>query len=160
MSDEKPEPVGGPRPKFRRSLRNILVRPAGQLRIVFGVPVIVLLVVGFSFWQLMNSLSGALENLRDTSPVVRAQTTALIEAVHSVFGAGILCAFGGSLLIAIWGLSISHHFYGPLVPLLRKLDQMKEGNFAGLVHLRKEDELKEIARAINELSEKMEKFSK
>lgn len=58
-------------------------------------------------------------------------------------------------MIAAFGVLVSHKFYGPQVPILRSLRALREGNRAEKVHLRKGDELREIAEAVNQLADSL-----
>lgn len=149
-----------PEKKHSRSLRNILINPRAQLRFVFGIPFLMMLAMAVLFRELENSLLMRLEALKLLLPATSAPIEELEQAVHSLLVSGIAFALLSAFLILILGLSVTHHFYGPLVPLIRKLKKMKEGNFSGRVRLRPNDELKELADAINEVSESLEQQRK
>ncbi len=147
-------------PKSRRSFKNFLIYPSGQIRFIFGIPFITTLAVAVIFNELKSKLVEDLLDLQRSLPEAAVRIESLVQAVRSILAVGIVCSLLSAFLIAVLGLSITHHFYGPLVPILRKLEKMKEGNFSEPIHLRKEDELKQLASAINELSESMEKLAR
>jgi len=66
----------------------------------------------------------------------------------------IACA---ALISLLFGLMISHRFYGPVVPLARHLNELREGKFGARVKLRPGDELAELMDAQNALAEALEK---
>lgn len=56
-------------------------------------------------------------------------------------------------LVVVMGLILSHRIAGPLIRIERIIDEIGRGNFKSRLTLRKNDELKEIAEALNRMSE-------
>ncbi|MGZ3650263.1 MAG: HAMP domain-containing protein [Bdellovibrionota bacterium] len=137
----------------RRSLRNILVSPAGQIRLIFAIPVAVLLTASCFLITLRNTLLVRLGELQTLPNVTGRELGDLADSIGTFYLLGIIFLMFTSFFLAISGLLISHRYYGPLIPLLRCLRAMKAGDYSQEVRLRKGDELRELATAVNELNE-------
>lgn len=64
--------------------------------------------------------------------------------------------FAIGLFVIYLGIKISNRIYGPLVPLLRHIDNLKKGVYSSRVTLRRHDELSEIRDALNDLAANLE----
>jgi signal transduction histidine kinase len=137
--------------KNRRSLKNIMVSPAGQIRLLFGVPLAALAAVTFLLLSLNNAVSTRIDDMKQLSGLTPASLDDLKHVVTHITQLGCAFTLVGFLMIATFGLLISHRFYGPLVPILRTVQAMKKGDYSERIHLRSPDELKELARELNEL---------
>jgi signal transduction histidine kinase len=140
----------------RRRWRNLWIQPSGQVRLVFALPLIGLLAVEALLMVLNSVLTGRLSDLvamvpQATSPIIET-SDAMRGILLVVMGIVFICA----VAFLISALLISHRYYGPLVPLLRTVKGMKEGDFKQRIHLRKGDELHELAEAVNALAESFE----
>lgn len=61
------------------------------------------------------------------------------------------------LLLILWGISLSHRFAGPIERLKKELDSIaKNGDYSKRLIVRKHDDVRPIADAINELLDKIE----
>src|SRR3989338_435284 len=79
-------------------------------------------------------------------PVIKKVNLILILGVQPLF-----------LLLAWWGVILSHRFAGPLIRLENELDRIsKSGDYSRRITLRKHDDLKSIANGINKLLDKVE----
>ncbi len=79
----------------------------------------------------------------------------IMEPVQHILLRVLMAGFGFSLVIAalisIWaGIVISFHFCGPLHRIKMHLNQLLAGRWDGNCTLRKNDDLKDIAKALNE----------
>ena len=54
------------------------------------------------------------------------------------------------------GVRLSNRIYGPLVPMLRHIQNLKQGIYSSRVVLRQNDELIELRDALNELAAALE----
>lgn len=68
----------------------------------------------------------------------------IIGSLSGMLIAGILC-FGFAILL-------THRFFGPMIPINRHFDDMMKGNFDGQIQLRKDDELHDLCKRLNELT--------
>jgi signal transduction histidine kinase len=55
------------------------------------------------------------------------------------------------------GLRLSHKIFGPFIPFLRHVNELKSGNYASRVHLRDGDEFQDFKDALNELAVTLQK---
>ena len=141
--------------KIRRRWRNLFIQPAGQVRLMFALPLIGLLAVEVLIMVLHSVLTGRLAGLAAAVPQATGPIAESSDAVRGILLVVMLIVFVCAIAFLISGLLISHRYYGPLVPMLRALNGMKEGKFDQRIYLRKGDELRELAEAINSLSESL-----
>jgi signal transduction histidine kinase len=135
----------------KRKIRNFLIKRPMQLRITLGFVGLALaaviigeLLVYQVFWPLINALP------RDTAMIIRPQLFTI------VFWYSIPLI----LLIILGGIVITHRFAGPVYQIERKLDKLLQGEPIELIHLRKGDELKELAEKINAVLLKFQELQK
>lgn len=140
----------------RRSLRNILVAPGGQVRLAFGMPIGGMLAVAFLLWALKNTLLSRLSEMQATAPNLQGSFEELQQVVSLICNLGVGFLLVGIVMVAAFGLLISHRYYGPQVPILRSLQALKAGKYDESIQLRGMDELKEIAQAVNELAHELD----
>lgn len=140
----------------RRQLKGRLVNPRAQLRfslLIGGISFIILAAFMAVTALALNLAIGDLELTQGLQPglaaVLRRSYVASL-AVAMVFAA-ILVG-----IAMLFGLMWSHRVYGPLIPLTRHIQELKSGNFASRVHLRRSDELGELQNALNDLAESLE----
>jgi HAMP domain-containing protein len=61
------------------------------------------------------------------------------------------------VILLLWGIAVSHRFAGPLERLEEELKKITEkGDYRHRIHLRKNDDVRPIADAINKLLDKLE----
>lgn len=83
-------------------------------------------------------------------PVVRKINLILLIGVPPLF-----------LLLILWGVLLSHRFLGPIERLEKELKKIAEhGNYSSRVRLRKNDDMKPVAEAINKVLDKIEEKNK
>ena len=58
------------------------------------------------------------------------------------------------------GIIFSHRIAGPINRMTRFLESLKDGDYSQRITLRKKDELKDLAEAMNKLAEKLEREKK
>ena len=62
-----------------------------------------------------------------------------------------------TLLLILWGVVLSHRFTGPMERLEKELERIsKDGDYTKRIRLRKYDDMKPIADAINKLMDEIE----
>jgi nitrogen fixation/metabolism regulation signal transduction histidine kinase len=59
------------------------------------------------------------------------------------------------LIIAIWALFLTHRATGPVYHVRRVIDEIRSGNRAARVRLRKKDEFQELASSFNSLMDEL-----
>jgi len=140
---------------YRR--RHLIVRKKFQLRyaaLIFSAILLSALVSGFTIYQNLWLLLG--EKLSNVYPQGR-----LVEIFRSV---NIRLTVNIVLVsVACIGISIvtSHKIAGPVYRIIRFLKDITEtNNYTQRITLRKKDELKDLAEAINKLVDKLDKEKK
>jgi signal transduction histidine kinase len=96
------------------------------------------------FWPLTTALP------RDTAMIIRPQLFTI------VFWYSIPVV----LFVMVGGIVITHRFAGPVYNIEHKLDKLLQGEPIELIHLRKGDELKELAEKINAVFLKFQELQK
>ena len=54
----------------------------------------------------------------------------------------------------------SHRVFGPLIPIKRQLEAMRSGDYSSRIVLRRHDELRDVAEAINQLTAQLEEAAR
>jgi len=79
-------------------------------------------------------------------PVIKKINLILVLSIPPLF-----------LILILWGISLSHRFTGPMERLEKELDKISEdGDYTKRIRLRKYDDMKPIADAINKLMDNIE----
>ena len=140
----------------RRFIRGLINRPkeqAGKAILTIYLSLIPLIAFLIIMNRSMINLTGMLEENRR----IDVEAAQILYSSIEVSLVGIILF---SILYAIYCVWVSfrltHQTYGPLVPIRRHLKKLIEGDFTGEIHLRKNDELKDIAGDLNELTLKLQ----
>jgi HAMP domain-containing protein len=136
----------------RRKARNFLLNPGLQLKLPLHIVLLscafagAALLFGYLYFEqlylLMIESSPQGEFLQAS---VKQQTSNFIELSITLLISYIVLVIGISLLY-------THRIIGPTIAIRRHIRAMKEGLYSHRVCLRKHDELKELARELNELA--------
>ncbi len=142
----------------RRKARNLLLKPVLQMKLpvytlilsfTFGLLGLMLFYVYFEQLYVMM-----LENTTQGSylrAAVSLQTSNFIEAASMLL-------VGYVILIVTVTTIYTHRIIGPTIALKRHIKALKDGLYSHRVHLRKHDELKDMAADLNELAEILEQY--
>ena len=141
----------------RRMARNLLLQPSLQLKL----PIQLLLLTAFFAVLVGVVLYFGFENLYEFVTMQGVIGEQLADAVkHQSHEITILfiCMLVAYVLITI-GLSVAylHKLVGPTVAFKRHINALKNGAYASRLTLRKNDAFLEVATALNELAESLEK---
>lgn len=141
----------------RRKLKGLFVKPREQIKYSFmfmgGGMLLLTLFIGvvmFTMNQTMISIEAAYGLDAEIANAIRGSLTATL-AIALMLSA-VLSAFAMML-----GIQMSHRLYGPLIPIQKHIEELKNGNYASRIHLRKNDELQELQDSLNELAEELAK---
>lgn len=144
-----------PKKIYLRKFTNYFIRP--KIQIKHAVFAMIYSFLGIGLVQVFSYLK--LSELQLISGAGKESHQWFMEYVQYMLWVHL----GTLFLIGITAFTLSiittHHFTGPIVPLLRHIDALKNKNFEHKTHLRKSDDLTEIATALNELSENLKKES-
>lgn len=143
----------------RRKLRNLLIAPKTQFRTAIIIFSLGFLFISIVFGNLLYRLNDLIFTLADMAgdPVHAAaatsSTTTVLVLTYIFLLVGFLCS---ALYLA---LTITHRYLGPMVPILKHVKGLLEGDFQNRIYLRKGDEFQELAADLNRLAEQLQKKS-
>ena len=142
-----------------RRVRSLLIEPFQQIR--FGIYVLALTFV-FAIllgWLFVLSFVAQYEHVMTLFNVVSTSAKwSLI--VNEVFirhawevGSGIVSFV---VLMFLLVFKLTHNYYGPLVAIRRFVSEIKAGNYAARVTIRKSDDLQTLVDELNQMAETLE----
>ena len=140
----------------RRSWKNLLLMPNQQVRLgmysvlltmIFSFSVLIISLVAFeTLYMIILDLIPRVTELRIFINTYMWETIGWLSLAACLY---IFC----SILLAIW---VTHRWIGPTVAFRRHIEELKRGNYAARVTLRKGDAFHDLAREFNELSSNLE----
>jgi hypothetical protein len=140
----------------RRNIRGLMVDSKAWLRL--SVPFFVLLLSNLAMVIVISRrMSASVETFLTAdspNPQTISAVTILASSVRDILMIG--TSLSGFLSVALWIL-YSHRILGPVVPIRRHIGRLFAKDFESRIHLRKNDELKDIAEDLNRLSEFLKK---
>jgi signal transduction histidine kinase len=140
-----------------RNLRNILISPDRQLRMIAVVTVICgltyLASVYFIIRHLITKLASVSSNVGSQLEFQDKMIEAIQRSMVTIGIVGVVFL----VLLSVGLLILSHRIYGPLVPIKRFIQQIREGDYAARVSIRDEDELHDLVVELNEMAMTLEK---
>lgn len=131
-------------PKKQRKLRNFLIVPGYQLRYVALLNVVSVAMLAASYFGLRTLYRDALSTCAEYG--VHAEDFAPI-----VFGFGLFFLAFTSLL----GIYFSHRTAGPMYRFEKVFRSIRNGNLSERIHLRPNDDFKNVAEAFNALMDQI-----
>lgn len=150
------QPIPTPKAKYRRSAKNILIKPRQQLRyaaILFaGGAALLALYMIVLLTSLVSTLSAAARQYDLPPEFLHTVTGSLGTSVILIAAVGLVLTVG---MLAL-GVSMSHRIFGPMVPLQRLVGELQKGNYSARGHLRRNDEFQELMADLNALAEKLQ----
>lgn len=139
-----------------RRLKNLLIAPSRQFRFAFiaiGIGLVTFFgFFGFQLWLLSVLLTSVSTYIPPNSELNQL----LGDSLTWSWVAFALVAAIFSTLTLIATFVISHRLYGPAYAMRKHIEALKRGEFTHRTHLRKQDEFKDLAKELNELSEVLE----
>lgn len=140
---------------FRRR-RHYFVKNKFQLKyigVILGVMFLGAVVSGYTIYYNTWLLLG--EKLANVYPQGR-----LMQIFRSVNMSLAINLFFVSIFCIGVAIFTSHRVAGPICRMVKFMDDVTDGNYSQRVRLRKHDELKDLAEAINTLVDKLEREKK
>ena len=138
--------------KEKRSLKNIFVRPSQQLKFS-GVFLALIALMTAVYVSLI--IDGVLNELRNMSVEYQLPPATVSHIMSSLMSAFVVIGLASIVLVVcmlVLALYMSHRIYGPLVPIERLVDHLKNGDYTVRAGLRKGDEFKELMEKLNKLA--------
>lgn len=140
----------------KRTFMGLLVRPQKQLRFALLFMGGALLSIAALVALTAIVFNHTLKNLSDTQKLELDIGFLLRDTMMFPFFILIIGAFLIGVFAIFLGIRISNRIYGPLVPLLRHIQNLRQGIYSSRVILRRNDELTELRDALNELAATLE----
>ena len=138
----------------KRANRKILADPKRQMKLTLAMLAIAILSTAALTGYLLFRFSSVVAMLQNSQPDV---ANLLNTTIAPVLDGMLLCQAVLWICSIFVGAVISNRIYGPLVPILRQIKRLTNGEYGARVKLRKGDELGEVAVALNELADSLEK---
>jgi len=139
---------------YRR--RRYIVKKEFQLKYVGLIVAVMLLsavisgyIIYYNSWVLLGE---KLANVYPQGMLVQVFRSVNMRLFVAMFFVAIIC-------VGI-GILASHRIAGPVFRMIRFLGNVTAGDYSQRIHLRKKDELKDLAEAINKLVDKLESEKK
>jgi len=138
-----------------RRIKNGLVDGRAQLR--YAIPMITIMLMCFGLIAVIIWRFSQLAAATEGTPLLEVNRKMLLNEIGDLLVTTSSIGLVAISLIALylWAL-FSHRIFGPTVPILRMIHNLEDGNFSHRIHLRKHDELKPIADALNDLAASLE----
>ena len=144
-------------PKKQRSLKNILIIPGFQSRMIFFI-----ILAGFActalnaylyYAYVVDSYDFILKYSSLSKELIADRYRDLYNFGLSLSLATVLIV----LIIAILALFVTHRAAGSVYHMKRVINEIRSGNIKARVHLRPKDEFQDVARSFNEMMDKLQK---
>ena len=140
-----------PQPAFKR--RQFLVDRGYQLKFITKVLFLLLAIAGITcitasalLWRNMYSAHQDVSPTLITTALIAISLTLLVELVIAV------------PVVFYFGIRHTHRGVGPINRIKRTLQAIGEGDFTQRLVLREGDVLEDLAKAINEMAERLQKL--
>jgi len=148
--------LGINRYKHKRTFMGMIVRPQKQMRFALlftgGASLTITCLVALTaivFNHTLKGLSDAQQIQSDIGYLLRdTMVYPFFILTVGAFLIGMFCIY--------MGVRMSNRIYGPLVPMLRHIQNLKNGIYSSRVVLRQHDELVELRDALNDLAAALE----
>lgn len=152
MADSKETASSSENEQARRSLKNILVKPREQLRYAFiffggGLAVMATYIILFLYY-----LNVTIMNLASSYSIAPDVANTISTALLTASIATVVFSVTLTLIMFSAGVALSHRIFGPAVPMLRLIEDLRKGNYDSRGHLRKRDEFQDVMNELNELA--------
>ena len=143
----------------RRKIKNILLAPKAHFGTAIFIFALGFLFISILFGVLLFRLNDMIQTLASLAqdPEQAAAATANTSIVLMTTYCFLLLSFLCSALFL--GLTITHRYLGPMVPIQRHVKNLLEGKFDKRIQLRKNDQFKELAEDLNRLAARLQRDS-
>jgi hypothetical protein len=140
----------------KRSPRGILVRPRQQFRYAFMLVAGGILAQSAVVAVMAYFINATASNVLASHNISPEVGQAISQSVNLACGFMMLMALAFALVAVLIGVKLSHRIYGTMVPFSRHIEQLRSGNYAARIRLRKRDDLYEMKDALNGLAATLE----
>jgi nitrogen fixation/metabolism regulation signal transduction histidine kinase len=143
--------------KNQRRSRNVLIMPDFQGRMILFVLLtgfVCMALNGYLYYQYVVDSYDFILNYSSLPEDLKEQRYSDLLVFGTSLSVATLVA---TFAVAIWALFATHRAAGSVYHLKRVIDEIKAGNFDARVRLREKDEFQDVARAFNELMDRLQK---
>lgn len=140
----------------KRTFLGLLVRPQKQLRyaLLFTGGALLSLTALVALMAIV--FNHTLKRLVETNQIQVETGYLLRDTMVLPFFVFVMGAFVLGMFTIFMSIRISNRVYGPLIPLQRHIQNLKQGMYSSRVILRRNDELTELRDSLNELAAVLE----
>lgn len=141
----------------QRTISNILVKPREQLKYAFvffggGLAIMTVYICFFLYY-----LADTIREMATAYAIAPDVAETLSRAIFTASVATIIFAVALTVIMFVSGIALSHRIFGPIVPITRQLEAIRDGHYANRGSLRKRDAFHDIMDLANEAAEALEK---
>ena len=144
------------KPKFRRSLLNLRFMKGSRLRMLFAMMTAGMILSAGMLASVLHDVDRGLSRIPTQDPSMLSFVDQIKSTLSGVLYMGVILNAITAVLALLFGLLVGHVFYGPQVPLIRHLRELRDGKFRARVELRPGDELLDLMKEQNALAESLE----
>lgn len=146
--------------KSNRKITGIVIKPKQQFLVASYFFCTFFVVIALLITYFVSSIERMILVLKGTYQI----DPELIASFEGYLNNSVWILCCSLFLFAIIGffmwLKLSHRIFGPLVPISRHITELKNGNYASRVQLRKNDFMMELKDELNQLAEKLQSDKK
>ncbi len=143
----------------RRSLKNIFVNSPMQNRIGLSIVAVNVCVAGIALLFLLRQVSNLRSVLESIPNLPQDSAELLAQALAGVVVTPFIMLIASAAVNYIAGVVLSHRFAGPTKIIIDYIDSLIAGNTSKPRKLRPNDELKDVVKKLEELSEHLKRSS-
>ena len=134
-----------------RSIKNILINPAYQLKYVFWVSTAGIVLITANAFVFYSYIKENYSLLVELSPMDEASKAQLYQELNEILIKLGVVGLIFVLFTAFFGIKLSHRTAGPLYHFKRVFNDIKNGKTESRIRLRPGDDFKDVANAFNEM---------
>ncbi len=140
----------------RRTFLGMIVRPQKQMRFALMFTGGAMLSLTALVALMAIVFNHTLKTLTEAQQIQIEVGYLLRDTMMYPFFMFVLGAFILGIFTIFMGIRLSNRIYGPLIPLQRHIQNLKQGMYSSRVILRRNDELTELRDSLNELAAVLE----
>lgn len=141
----------------QRSKRNLFIMPGFQGRMILFVlltGIVCTALTGYLYYTYVVDSYDVILRHSSLPQELRDQRYQDLQMFGASLGIATIVA---TLAVSLWALFITHRAAGSIYHLRRVIDEIRAGNLSARVHLREKDEFQDLARAFNEMMDRLGK---
>ncbi len=141
----------------KRRIRNFLINPGYQLRLILWLTLVSVLLLAMNAWIFYRSFNENYAILLELAPMAGDTKNQLAaEMTMILFKLGTV-SFLFLLVVSLLGIVFSHRVAGPLYKFKKVFREIQAGDPELRIHLRRDDEFRDVAEAFNEMMDSIAK---